>query len=109
MTGAKMLPRTNVSKIYWTDDISEIKARYEEARQMDAADEWLKGLEGEGHSHKSDSDRMERWEVRWFTGLPYANQSNLAHRKQAAYHQTYHVSVPQSLSGNYFRKFIYIQ
>ncbi|KAK6339848.1 hypothetical protein TWF718_009238 [Orbilia javanica] len=61
----------DVQKVYWNKDIEEIKARYDEALQMDAAEEWLKGLEGEGHGHKADADRMEKWEIRVLQGNSY--------------------------------------
>ncbi|KAK6352222.1 hypothetical protein TWF730_009052 [Orbilia blumenaviensis] len=61
----------DVDKVYWGKDIKEIKSRYDEALQMDAAEEWLKGLEGEGHGHKADADRMEKWEVRVMQGSSY--------------------------------------
>ncbi|KAF3216334.1 hypothetical protein TWF106_008508 [Orbilia oligospora] len=61
----------DVQKVYWKQDIEEIKGRYDEALQMDAAEEWLKGLEGEGHGHKADADRMEKWEVRVMQGNSY--------------------------------------
>ncbi|KAJ6258675.1 hypothetical protein Dda_6723 [Drechslerella dactyloides] len=61
----------DVEKVYWSEDIAEIKARYDEALQMDAAEEWLKGLEGEGFAHKADADRMEKWEVRVMQGNSY--------------------------------------
>ncbi|KAF3922911.1 hypothetical protein ABW20_dc0100630 [Dactylellina cionopaga] len=71
----------DVEKVYWSEDIAEVKERYEEALQMDAAEEWLKGLEGEGHGHKADADRMEKWEVRVMHGNSY-NPSATAAQQQ---------------------------
>lgn len=72
----------DVEKIYWNQDIEEIKSRYDEALQMDAAEEWLKGLEGEGHGHKADADRMEKWEVRVMQGNSYNPSVGLSQQIQ---------------------------
>jgi len=48
-------------KVYWREDMERIYERYEDARSMNAAEEWLKGLTSEGQRYKVDLDRMERW------------------------------------------------
>ncbi|KAF3933902.1 hypothetical protein ABW19_dt0204634 [Dactylella cylindrospora] len=72
---------TEAERVYWNEDIAEIKERYDEAQQMDAAEEWLKGLEGEGHGHKADADRMEKWEVRVQNGNSYNPSTNSTQKK----------------------------
>src|SRR4051812_32458896 len=78
----------DVLRIYWKEDISEIKERYDEAKQMDAAEEWLKGLEGEGHGHKADADRMEKWEVRVLMGNSYNPSTNMLQKKGSGNEKT---------------------
>ncbi|KAF3911187.1 hypothetical protein AA313_de0209674 [Arthrobotrys entomopaga] len=73
---------TDLDKIYWNEDVSDIKTRYDQALQMDAAEEWLKGLEGEGYGHKADADRMEKWEVRVMHGNSYNPTANTTQQQQ---------------------------
>lgn len=51
-----------ITKIYWNKDLESIKHRYQEAKDMLASDEWLKGLESERNSYMQDIERMERFE-----------------------------------------------
>ncbi|KAF8467792.1 hypothetical protein BDZ91DRAFT_723073 [Kalaharituber pfeilii] len=61
------LSGAGLSKVYWNTDLESIKERYEEAKAMDAEEEWLKGLESEGHENRSDIMRMESFESRWYS------------------------------------------
>ncbi|KAK6531945.1 hypothetical protein TWF694_003109 [Orbilia ellipsospora] len=72
----------DLDKVYWNEDVSDIKTRYDQALQMDAAEEWLKGLEGEGYGHKADADRMEKWEVRVMHGNSYNPTANTTQQQQ---------------------------
>ena len=60
-------PAAGLTKVYWNADIKSIRERYEDAKAMNAAEEWLKGLEGEGIENKVDVIRMESFESRWST------------------------------------------
>ncbi|KAI5808182.1 hypothetical protein DFH27DRAFT_607891 [Peziza echinospora] len=51
-----------LTKVYWNDDIKSIRLRYEEAKSMNADEEWLKGLESEGNENRADVIRMETYE-----------------------------------------------
>lgn len=65
-----------LTKVYWNKDLKSIRERYEEAKAMNAEEEWLKGLETEGIGNKVDVIRMESFESRWFSrgkGRPSAN------------------------------------
>ncbi|EWC44916.1 hypothetical protein DRE_00975 [Drechslerella stenobrocha 248] len=75
-------PPADVERVYWGKDIEDIKQRYDEALQMDAAEEWLKGLEGEGFGHKADADRMEKWEVRVMQGNSYNPSAGAAPQRK---------------------------
>jgi len=66
-------PGGGLTKVYWNADLKSIKERYEEAKAMNAEEEWLKGLESEGIEHKIDIIRMETFESRRAKGKPIAN------------------------------------
>ena len=55
-------PNIGMTKIYWNEDLVSVKERYREAKEMLAADEWLKGLESERDSQLQDVQRLERFE-----------------------------------------------
>ncbi|KAI5850419.1 hypothetical protein DFP73DRAFT_472728 [Morchella snyderi] len=55
-------PDIGLTRIFWNADIQDILERYQEARDMKAQEEWLKGLEAEGMAHKLDIIRIERFE-----------------------------------------------
>ena len=62
-------PNIGITKIYWNGDLVSIKERYREAKEMLAADEWLKGLESERDSQLQDVQRLERFEKTRFMDL----------------------------------------
>jgi hypothetical protein len=55
-------PNIGITRIFWNKDLESIKERYQEAKEMLAADEWLKGLESERDSYLQDIERIERFE-----------------------------------------------
>jgi hypothetical protein len=55
-------PNIGITKIYWNKYLDSIRDRYQEAKEMLAADEWLKGLESERDSQMQDIERIERFE-----------------------------------------------
>lgn len=55
-------PNIGLTRIFWNADIQDILERYQEAKDMKAQEEWLKGLEAEGMAHKLDIIRIERFE-----------------------------------------------
>ncbi|KAF8426250.1 hypothetical protein EV426DRAFT_20841 [Tirmania nivea] len=83
-----------LTKVYWNADLESIKERYEEAKAMNAEEEWLKGLESEGVENKIDIIRMESFESRRAKGKPIANftktpvqGANYAAKAKANWHQ----------------------
>ncbi|RPB24720.1 hypothetical protein L211DRAFT_848553 [Terfezia boudieri ATCC MYA-4762] len=66
-------PGGGLTKVYWNADLKSIKERYDEAKAMNAEEEWLKGLESEGIEHKIDIIRMETFESRRAKGKSIAN------------------------------------
>lgn len=54
-----------VTKHYFTSQIEAIKAKFEEVKALGSAtaEEWLKGLDGQGQEKKNDAARWERWEL----------------------------------------------
>lgn len=86
--------RLGLTKVYWNADLKSIKERYEEARAMNAEEEWLKGLESEGIANKIDIIRMETFESRRAKGKQIANfpktpvhGANYAAKAKANWHQ----------------------
>lgn len=57
--------RRELTKLYWKKQVEDIKAGFEDALRLgpEAAEEWLKGVEGLGRSARSDVSRWERWEA----------------------------------------------
>ncbi|KAA8908644.1 hypothetical protein FN846DRAFT_1020938 [Sphaerosporella brunnea] len=66
-------PNIGITRIYWNKDVESIKERYQEAKEMLAADEWLKGLESERDSYLQDIERIERFEQ---TRLPEVSSAS---------------------------------
>ena len=66
-------PGVGLTKVYWNADLKSIKERYEEAKAMNAEEEWLKGLESEGIENRVDISRMETFESRRAKGKPITN------------------------------------
>lgn len=56
----------SLMRVFLNLDLKSITERWEEARAMNAEEEWLKGLESEGSKNKVDVFRMESFESRWF-------------------------------------------
>jgi hypothetical protein len=67
-------PNIGITRIYWNKDLESIKERYQEAKEMLAADEWLKGLESEHNSYLQDIERIERFEQTRLPELSTANE-----------------------------------
>ncbi|KAH8145105.1 uncharacterized protein LAJ45_10885 [Morchella importuna] len=55
-------PNIGLTRIFWNADIQDMLERYQEAKDMRAQEEWLKGLKAEGMAHKLDIIRIERFE-----------------------------------------------
>lgn len=53
-----------IHKVFWDDDIKSIRERYEEAKDMNADEEWLKGLDLEAENNRLDLARVAKWEAR---------------------------------------------
>ena len=59
-------PQLQLTKYYYKPHIEEIKQRLEGARELGSAsaDEWIKGLDGEGKDRLSEAVRWEQWEAK---------------------------------------------
>jgi hypothetical protein len=66
-------PNIGITKIYWNKDLDSMRDRYQEAKEMLAADEWLKGLESERDSQMQDIERIERFEKTRSTDIAGVN------------------------------------
>lgn len=70
----------SLTRVFLNLDLKSITERYEEARAMNAEEEWLKGLESEGSKNKVDVIRMEGFESRWSARgkerQPYSTKSS---------------------------------
>lgn len=58
------LPATQIVKRFYKPHLQNIKKQLEEVRELGAAsaDEWTKGLAGEGREKVDDAIRWEKWE-----------------------------------------------
>lgn len=58
------LPGTQIVKRFYKPHLQNIKKQLEEVRELGAAsaDEWTKGLAGEGREQVDDAIRWEKWE-----------------------------------------------
>jgi hypothetical protein len=65
LQSGQLPPGIQVVKRYSTSQIDSLKAKFEEVKALGSAtaEEWLKGLDGQGQEKKSDASRWERWEV----------------------------------------------
>lgn len=54
-----------LSKYFIKSQVEELKSRFEEVKALGsaAAEEWVKGLEGNGKEKMSDASRWEQWEA----------------------------------------------
>lgn len=59
-------PQLQLTKHYYKLHIQEIKQRLNGARELGSAsaDEWIKGLDGEGKDRLSEAVRWEQWEAK---------------------------------------------
>ncbi|KZF23833.1 hypothetical protein L228DRAFT_124952 [Xylona heveae TC161] len=55
-----------MTKYFYKPHIEEIRRRFDEVKSLGqaAAEEWMKGLEGNGREHVNDASRWERWEMK---------------------------------------------
>lgn len=76
-TTAPPPPQLQLTKHYYKPHIQEIKQRLEGARELGSAsaDEWIKGLDGEGKDRLSEAVRWEQWEAKG--GLKKVNLRSL--------------------------------
>ncbi|OCL11927.1 hypothetical protein AOQ84DRAFT_335103 [Glonium stellatum] len=60
-------PNLKMAKYYYKPHVQEMQRELEEAksRGFAAADEWSKGLESRGKERMSNSERWERWELKY--------------------------------------------
>ncbi|MCJ1370337.1 hypothetical protein MMC20_001550, partial [Loxospora ochrophaea] len=59
-------PELQLVKYYYKFHLEEVKARFENARELGpgAAEEWIKGLEREGRERIDDAARWEHYEAK---------------------------------------------
>lgn len=55
-------PNIGLAKIFWNPELEHIKIRYNEAKDMLAEDEWLKGIESERDYQTQEFDRITKFE-----------------------------------------------
>ncbi|KAF2146521.1 uncharacterized protein K452DRAFT_241344 [Aplosporella prunicola CBS 121167] len=57
-------PNVTISKWYYREQVQDIQRELEEVRSLGpaAAEEWFKGLAGQGKGRLQDAERWERWE-----------------------------------------------
>jgi hypothetical protein len=63
MERAQTPPSVSLTKIFWSEHVEALKQELFSVKAMGTAtvEEWLKGLEGRGHEHRSDALRWENW------------------------------------------------
>lgn len=55
-------PNIGLTRLYWINDLESTKEEYEQATEMSAADEWLKGLDKERNLQLQEIEKIEKWE-----------------------------------------------
>lgn len=55
-------PPLGAVKAYWTNDVKFIQEQYEDAKAMNADEEWLKGLDVQCETNRVDLARLEKGE-----------------------------------------------
>ncbi|CAM1507312.1 Fc.00g069530.m01.CDS01 [Cosmosporella sp. VM-42] len=63
MQSGTIPPQTQVTKVFWSDHLEQIKLEFEGVKLLGsaAAEEWLKGLEIRGKQALNDASRWEKW------------------------------------------------
>ncbi|KAI5816622.1 hypothetical protein BZA77DRAFT_58241 [Pyronema omphalodes] len=56
-------PNIGLTRLYWINDLESTREEYEQAKEMSAADEWLKGLDKERNLQLQEIERIEKWEA----------------------------------------------
>lgn len=59
-----------MQKVYWKPDLLKLEQEYKEADQLNAAEEWVKGLEDKGKEAMAEIMRWTRWEE----GIPFGKR-----------------------------------
>jgi hypothetical protein len=55
-------PNIGLTRLYWINDLESTREEYEQAKEMSAADEWLKGLDKERNLQLQEIEKIEKWE-----------------------------------------------
>jgi hypothetical protein len=75
-------PDIGMYRVFWTQDLHDIKRRYEEAKDMLIEDEWLKGMRCERDAQIHEIERIEKFETHRLVDLirsdPLLNCSSVA-------------------------------
>jgi hypothetical protein len=65
LRGSQPPPGLTLTKYFLKSQIEEMKAKFEEVKSLGpaTAEEWIKGLEGNGKEKMADAARWEQWEL----------------------------------------------
>lgn len=95
LRGSQPPPGLSLTKYYPKAQIEEMKRKFEEVKLLGpaTAEEWIKGLEGEGKEKMADAARWEQWELagglRSLQPAPYHQ-----HERNSPQTTDFHTSVP---------------